>query len=199
MRVQRDDGANRRPAARGALDVQVPAQGAEPVDEPTKAGAARRVGTAAAVVADLDLGLLADALDPDHGLARAGVLRDVGQRLGDREVERQLDRGRGTLGEVAFDGHREARARGQRVDRRPQAAVGQHGGMDAVRELAQFRQPGLELRADALELELERGVRLALGEPEEQRGRDEALLGAVVEVALEFAACVVPRLDDPRA
>ena len=81
----------------------------------------------------------------------------------------------------------------------PQAAVRQHRGMDAVRELAQLRQPGLQLRAHALELGLERGVRLALREAQKQRGRDEALLRAVVEVALELAAGLVARLDDPDA
>ena len=38
-----------------------------------------------------------------------------------------------------------------------------------------------------------------LGEPQRERGRDEPLLRAVVEVALQPAALGVARLDDPRA
>ena len=39
---------------------------------------------------------------------------------------------------------------------------------------------------------------LAGDQPQQDRERDEPLLGAVVEVALELAARGVARLDDPR-
>jgi hypothetical protein len=51
--------------------------------------------------------------------------------------------------------------------------------------------------------ELARGARVAveqaLDEPQLQSERDEPLLGAVVEVALEAAALLEPRLQDPQA
>ena len=43
------------------------------------------------------------------------------------------------------------------------------------------------------------GRRARLGEPERDGERDQPLLGAVVEVALEHAASLVGRLDDARA
>ena len=42
-------------------------------------------------------------------------------------------------------------------------------------------------------------AQLRLGEPERERERDEPLLRAVVEVALQPAALLVRGLDDPRA
>ena len=43
------------------------------------------------------------------------------------------------------------------------------------------------------------GRELGLREPQRERERDEPLLGAVVEVALEAPALGVLRLDEPRA
>jgi hypothetical protein len=74
--------------------------------------------------------------------------------------------------------------------------------MDPVRELAQLRQPGFELVAESPE-EI-RELRIVIrrptpDEPEQQRRRDEALLGAVVEVALDAPACLIGRFHDPDA
>ena len=54
-------------------------------------------------------------------------------------------------------------------------------------------------RADHLGRQLGMLGDLVLRDPQRQRERDEPLLGAVVEVALEPAALLQARLDDPRA
>ena len=74
--------------------------------------------------------------------------------------------------------------------------------MQSARELAQLVQRLGELVA-RLRRELLRLGRVAadpvLQHPQLQRDGDEALLRAVVEVALEPPALGVPGLDDPRA
>jgi hypothetical protein len=73
--------------------------------------------------------------------------------------------------------------------------------MDPAGELAQLGQALLELLDRGVE-QLRRlcvGLRRRAGEPERQRERDEMLLGAVVEVALDPAARRVPRGDQPGA
>ena len=74
--------------------------------------------------------------------------------------------------------------------------------MDPARELAQLLERLGELVARAREeLACGGGVvgELRLGEPQRQRERDEPLLRAVVEVALESPALLVAGRDDPRA
>ena len=86
-------------------------------------------------------------------------------------------------------------------DRRLQAAVAEHGRMDPARELAQLLERLRQLLAGALERRARLGLVAAAagGEPQVERERDEPLLRAVVQVALEPAALGVARLDDPRA
>src|SRR4051812_40394494 len=72
--------------------------------------------------------------------------------------------------------------------------------MDAPRELAQLLERALQLGARGLEEPRARGrvgVELALREPELERQRDEPLLRAVVEVALEPPALAHRHLDEP--
>ena len=73
--------------------------------------------------------------------------------------------------------------------------------MQAAGELAQLGGRLAELARRLLEQLLRRrgvGVELLAREPQVERQRDQPLLGAVVEVALEAAALVVGGLDDPR-
>ena len=91
--------------------------------------------------------VLAPDLDPRVG--GVGVLGDVGQRLGDDEVGRGLDRARQALLELALELHRDGRAAGQRLQRGVEAALGEHGGMDAGGEVAQLADRRLAL-ANAL-------------------------------------------------
>ena len=110
-------------------------------------GAALAVRAAAAVVLDVDLDDVAVEPEADGGGRRLRVARDVRERLGDRVVERRLDRGVQALGQpvVQLDGHRAARD--QRLHGRDQPAHGEQRGMDPARELAQLGEPGIELAA----------------------------------------------------
>ena len=91
-------------------------------------------------------------VDAHGGVRRLGVLGDVGQRLGDREVGGRLDRRRaaGPSGSVD-DLDRQRRAGDERRDRRREPALGQHRGVDAARQLAQLGRGLRQLLADALE------------------------------------------------
>ncbi len=94
------------PPSGGALDPEAPVERGEPVPEALEA-AAVRAGAADAVVAHLDP--QRPVLDPrgDRGARGAGVLGDVGERLGDDEVGGRLDRRRQPVDRhVDLDGHR---------------------------------------------------------------------------------------------
>jgi len=92
-------------------------------------------------------------------------------------------------------------AREERLERGGQPVVGQHGRVDAPRELAQLAQRALDVLAGALELGAHRRpqVELPEGEAEAQRDRHEALLRAVVQVALDAPPLGVGGDDAPRA
>ena len=73
------------------------------------------------------------------------------------------------------------------------------GGVEAARELAELLERELEVVADAVE-HRSGGRRVVvqgfLGHAQVQREGDEALLGAVVEVALESSSLGVGGVDD---
>ena len=66
---------------------------AEATLDASQTGAVSSLGTALAIVDDMDaqLAFLIPQIDPH--LLRHGVLGDVGQQLADREIARRLDRG----------------------------------------------------------------------------------------------------------
>ena len=101
-------------------------------------GAGRRVGAAAAVVADLDAQASVAAHDLDLGALRVGIAGDVRQRLGDHEVGGGLDgAGKRSSGAATRrDGDGAAPQEG--IERRPQAALGERRRVDAARQLAQL-------------------------------------------------------------
>jgi hypothetical protein len=76
------------------------------VGESLEARAGLGGGAAAAVVAYLQAHDVVALLDAHGGALGIGVLGDVGERFGDRELNRRLDRRRGTLsdGDVHVDG-----------------------------------------------------------------------------------------------
>ena len=131
-----------------------------------------------------------------------GVLGGVGQRLADDEVGGGLD----LVGEAPIDRHvqmcRKRRAAAEFVERGREPALGEQRRVDAVGQLAQLRERERERFAG---LAHERSGRrrlareLCLEQPERHRDRDEPLLGAVVEVALDPPPLGVGRLDQPRA
>ena len=126
-----------------------------------------------------------------------GVLGDVGQRLADDVVGGGLDRAGEAVLELDVELDRQRRAVGDRADGGLEAALGQHRGVDAAGELAQLLQRVGELLAGPLEV----GVvgMAAGGQPQHQRQRDEPLLRAVVEVALQPPPLGVARRDDAGA
>ena len=80
------------------------------------------------------------------------ILRDVGERLGNDEVGRRLDALRQALARRALQLDRQRGAVGEPVERRVEAAIGEHGRVDAARELAQLlraRRPARRARTRA--------------------------------------------------
>ena len=160
------------------------------------------VGAADAVVGDAhDHGVAVAAHARHARLRRLRVARDVGQRLGHDEVGGRLDR----RGEPLVD---RARRRG-RAPARARPATSIAGARPRSVRIAGW-MPRASSRSSA-----ERGGQ-PLGEPVDQRRRprdrdrerrsaqlererDELLLGAVVEVALDPPARGVGRLDDAQA
>ena len=134
--------------------------------------------------------------------SRLGVLGDVGQALGDEVVGGDLDLRRRALGEVDVERDADRRAGGERLQRHRQAVVAQDRGVDAARDLAQLLQRGVELargQVSAARPPCCRRARLPAIRRRTTRERDEPLLRAVVEVALELAAGGVAGFDDPGA
>jgi hypothetical protein len=101
-------------------------------DEP---GAARRICTADAIVADGNAQRAVERLDSNADNRRVRVLGHVGEQLGDDVVGSDLD----PLGQTPLGAYVELdRDRGaacECVQRRREAALRQHGWMDPVRDL----------------------------------------------------------------
>ena len=169
----------------------------QPVGEAAQAGAAGRVGAADAVVADLDGDAAVQAPDGDRGVRRLRVLGDVGQRLGDHEVGRALDRSREPLVALARRASRAAARASERLERGLEPAVGEHRRVDAARQLAQLLEAGVELLLRLVEQLRELAVRALARRAQQQGERHEPRLGAVVQVALEPPALGVAGLHDP--
>ena len=136
----------------------------------------------------------------DPGRRRPGVLRDVRQRLGDQVVRGRFDRlGQPFIGNLV-DLHDDRCPPRKHLDRRPQAAIREHRGVQASGQLAELVQCHGQLVArvskdrpdgDRVGLELRSASR-------KTADGHQALLCAVVEIALEATTLDVPRCDDPR-
>ena len=99
------------------------------------------------------------------------------------------------------DPDRQRRAVGERSERRRQPALGEDRRMQAAGELAQLLHRHVELpprAGDELLGPVGVGAELVLEHAELDRERDETLLRAVVEVALEAAALVQSGLEDAK-
>src|SRR5437762_9914060 len=92
--VERNHRADLRPPTREALDLEPAVEGLDPVGEPAQARAAERIGTADAVVGDLDDGVAVGRVDPNACGRRLRVLGNVRQRLRDDIEGGGLDRSR---------------------------------------------------------------------------------------------------------
>ena len=128
------------PSPRGELSTSsVPSSAPTRSSSPRSPLPAARVRAADAVVAHLDH--RAAVLAPRPRRARSvapRVLGDVGQRLGDDEVGRGLDRARQPLAERAVELDRHRRAARQRLQRASSPRWESTAGMDAGREVAQL-------------------------------------------------------------
>ena len=190
-----------RPAL-GAGDPQPALDGEHPVAEPGESAAGdAAIGAAAPVVAHLDddrcsrLGRRRCSVTRTDARVRAAVLGDVGQRLGDDEVRGRLDRRRGVgrrarpvdrrrapgCGRRARTARRRARGRSARCGWMPRT----RSRSSAIASLAsswarvdQLRRP----RSGSCPL-----ASRSLARPRSIANDDQALLRAVVEVALDPA------------
>ena len=189
----------RRALRRRACPSSAPTRSCSPCSpEPSS-----RAAPPTAVVADGHDQLAGLRRDGDRRASRLRVLVDVGQALRDDEVGSRLDLVGQALLRRGDHLDRHGRAAGEVLERRGQAAVGEDRRVDAAREVAQLlqRQAGLVARlARSAPPPRRRPLgRALLGHAQRQRERHEALLGAVVEVALDAAALGVGGLDDARA
>jgi hypothetical protein len=95
---------------------------------------------------------------------------------------------------------RERRAGGDPLQRGGEPALAQHRGVDPVGEIAQLGQPQPKVFGRLGEERLRGGAaRLRGSALEAQRRQDEALLGAVVQVALESSPGLVCCRDNARS
>ena len=103
-----------------------------------------------------------------------------------RGVEAILDHGR--------DCYRDRGGLGEDVDSRGEALVGQHGRIDAVRDLAQVVHRRAQLGCRVIEVDA--GAGTPIDEPEPDRERDQVLLGTVVEIPFQLLPVGVASLDN---
>ncbi len=190
------------PDSRRAGDREPAAERLDAVREPAQAGAGREVGAALAVVAHLDADRVCCRADRHRDGGGVRVLGRVREALGDEVVDRGFERlGEPVVGD-SLDLDRERCAGGDCFEGGSEAAVGEHSGVEAACELTQLLERELELlrrRVDQLARRPWIVVEPRVRKPQLQRQRDESLLGAVVEVALEPAALRVALAHDPRA
>ena len=115
------------------------------------------------------------------------MLADVGQALGHDVVDGHLDRLGQPLGEVDPQVDRHRRPGGHRLERHREPAAGEQRRLQPVRQVAQL----VDGRADLLpgvvdpSRDVRVGAQAALDQGELDRERDQPLLGAVVQVALQ--------------
>ena len=202
-RRERQHGAHRRAAAGRALDGDPAAECADAVLQADEAGAARRVGAVRRRRRSPSRRARAPPARPRRARPwrrRAWPRSSASRR---RRSTRRLRRARAaapaTRTSSATGDRRAAR---ERLERRPEAALGEDRRVDAERDLAQLVLHRRETLGDPRQLAVELGqlgrhggLRGAELEPE----RDEPLLGAVVQVALELPPRLVGRGDDAGA
>ena len=198
MRSPRRRGSARSAACRRprrALDARAsPSSADEAVLQPAQAAAGLDVGAADAVVARPRRSPRRPrGCRSTTTFSGLRVLGDVGQRLGDHEVGGRLDRRRrrSSIDDVDLDRHRRALRRARRSAGTRPRSVRIAGWMPRAssRSSAQRGRELLRQRVDVCGRRLG-VVERALEQAQLERERDELLLGAVVEVALDAPARV---------
>ena len=119
------------PAPAGLLDHEPAAESLDAVGETAQARAVALVGAADAVVDDLDVCAVVGALDATRASGARAYLATLVSASADDEVGRGLDGLGQALVERNVDRDGQRRGVGDRLDRRAQAVVGEHGGMHA--------------------------------------------------------------------
>ena len=194
------------PAPGGLSTLSVPSTRADAVGEPAQARAAAGVARRRCRRrAPRRRGPSSSHATRTVACAGLGVLGDVGQRLGDREVGGRLDRAAGAGRSGSVDDLDRAPARGRRARRSPAArprSVSTAGWMPRASSRSSA-DASCELVAEALEERRRRrpgpwraGARATRTS---SASDDEPLLRAVVQVALDLAPRGVGGLDDARA
>ena len=120
-----------------------------------------------------------------------GVLHDVGQRLGYEEVGSRLDSSVESFRDGGAKVHGHGRTLDERLESGLEAALGEHGGVNAARQIPQLTKAALKLLSHSGQAR-PRGVGIPreslLHERQLERSGHELLLRAVVEVALDAPA-----------
>ena len=131
--------STRRRAAGRAVDPAWPPAASTRFDDAVEAAAGEDPRAADAVVLDArpQRAAVAEPHD-DAALGAAGVLRGVGERLGDREVRGRLGVAAAASVEPHVEVHRDDRAGGERRERRIEPAIVEDGGVDAAGQLAKL-------------------------------------------------------------
>ena len=183
--------AVRRGAGR-ALDVQRAAVCGDPVAEPADARAVGRAADAVVAHAHDEPPVAPVGADRDRRGPR--MLDRVGQRFTGDEVRGRLQPGAEALtGRADLD--RQRRAAGELAQRRLQPRV-ELRRRQPLGQLAQLVDRPLVSSVDRA---VEVGARLVLDVAQLESDRDQPLLCAVVQVALDPPALRIARGDDPRA
>ena len=134
VQLARDRSPDSGAPARGAGDREAAAERTDAIHQAVQPASVPGIGGADPVVVDLELEARRVSVETDHGPAGIGVLGDIGQRLGNDEVDGGLD----VLGKTtrpALDADRNRRPLGQGADRGIEPVVSQHGWIDAAGEL----------------------------------------------------------------
>ena len=159
-------------------------------------------GAAHAVVLDLDHEHPVVAQGANRRLRCLRVLDHVRESLAGDEIRRRFDVGREAL-LGRSDRHGKRNPRGQRLECRCETPLREDSRMNSLRKLTQLLEGDLELVRSRLQQLVDLGIALLAESPlrasELERQRNEPLLGAVVEVALDPAPLLVGGGDDPCA
>ena len=187
----RDLRAHERAGPRGALDREASLERPDPVGQPAKPEPAP--GSAPPAPSSRTSTTARPSSRPTSTVAwRRRVLGHVGQRLRDDEIGRRLDGGGSRSSGIRQDLPGAGRVRPV-LERAPEPAVGQDRRVDAARELAELRERRWSSLARARGPGRRRPDRRRAGAApaEPQRQRDQPLLGAVVQVALQPPALAI--------
>ena len=202
LRRQRDDRPHPGAAAGRALELDLPVERSDAVLEALETRSGPEPCPSPAVVGHRDRQAAVLCPNGDRRALRVSVLAHVGEALGHDEVGGGLHLVREALLGRLEDLDRHGRARGEILQRGAQATVGQDRRVDAAREVAQLLEREVRLLPRAADQLGSLRVALlgtSLRHAQIEGERDEPLLGAVVEVALDAPPLAVGGGDDPRA